>query len=180
MQHLTFKSAFLVSAFFFCSCNSSNTDQTGSTADLLKDTVVSVTKANPKDKKPSSEPKTTFEKDSIDFSVDTFTTLPGEIDGCGCYFYLSKQDEKKEKYLFVNDFASIAFISINGKVEEFKLTEHAENSKIYLYSNGTYHLKVEITKEKDDGYESSVIEGVITVSKGNNVIRKSFVGSCGC
>lgn len=119
-------------------------------------------------------------KDSIDFKINTFTDIPSEIDGCGCYFYLSKEDEQDKKYLLVNDFASIAFLSINGKVVKFVLKEHKENSSFYLYSNGFYKLSVEITKKEDGGIESSIIKGLIKLSKGNIVIEKKFVGFCGC
>lgn len=121
-----------------------------------------------------------LKKDTIDFNLNTFTTIPNEIDGCGCYFYLSKEDEKNGNYLFVNDFANIAFVSINSKLEKFELKEHKEASSVYIYSNGNYDLKVEITKKENEGNESSIIIGLIILSKGKSLIEKEFIGSCGC
>ena len=122
----------------------------------------------------------TSKKDSIDFNLNTFTTIPNEIDGCGCYFYLSKKDEKNEKFIFVNDFANIAFISINNKLLKFVLKEHKEAQNIYIYSNGNYVLKVDITEKENEENETSKIKGIIILSKGKNIIKKEFIGSCGC
>ena len=113
-------------------------------------------------------------------TLNTFTKIPDEIDGCGCYFYLSEKDEKKERYIFVNDFASVAFVSVKSKLQRFELKKHKEGSSEYLYSNGAYQLKVQITEKKTDGEESSRMKGIIILSKGKSVLHKAFVGSCGC
>lgn len=120
-------------------------------------------------------------KEAVKISLNTFSDLPKEIEGCSCYFYLSKKDRKEEKYIFVNDFAKMAFVSINGKIEKFILKEHQEGSDIYLYSNGTYDLKTKITKKESDGAEGSNEEGIITLIKGADILfEKNFIGSCGC
>ena len=87
---------------------------------------------------------------------------------------------KKWRDIFISDFASTAFISINKMVEKFELIEHNENSRIFLYSNGEYNLKVEVEKKEDVVSETSNMEGSISLSKGNNTIKIVFVGSCGC
>jgi hypothetical protein len=120
-------------------------------------------------------------KEGVEISLDIFSDLPKEIEGCGCYFYLSKKDKKEEKYIFMNDFAKIAFVSINGKMEKFTLKEYQTGSNIYLYSNGTYDLRTKITKKESDGAEGFNEEGVLTLMKGSiTVVEKSFIGSCGC
>lgn len=119
-------------------------------------------------------------KDSIDFSLQTFETIPNEIDGCACLFYLSKKDEANKKYLFANDFASVAFVSINGKIKKFNLKQHKEGSDMYLYHSDNFDLKIEISKRANGGDETSSVEGVLTLSSGTKVIKKNFVGSCGC
>ena len=119
-------------------------------------------------------------KDSIDFSLQTFETIPNEIDGCACFFYLSKKDEVSKKYLFANDFASVAFVSINGKIKKFNLKQHKEGSDVYLYHSDNFDLKIEISKRASGGEETSSVEGVLTLSSGTKVIKKNFVGSCGC
>jgi hypothetical protein len=122
----------------------------------------------------------TNDKQQAEISLDTFTTIPKEIDGCSCYFYLSETDKNANKYIFVNDFAKIAFVTVNGKLEKFEIKEHKKNSKIYLYSNKSFDLKVEITKEEPGGEEASNMEGSITITKQGAKLIKNFVGSCGC
>jgi hypothetical protein len=111
-------------------------------------------------------------------TLDTFSILPGEIEGCSCY--LSEKDEKKGKYIFVNDFGKVAFVSINGKIKKFVL-QKKESENVFLYSNGLYDINVAIEKRTNDGYEGSRIIGVIKLIKGKNIlVLKKFMGTCGC
>jgi hypothetical protein len=145
---------------------------------LLNLLMISLVACSSRSKDETSKGEEQQQKDSI--SLNTFTVIPDEIDGCSCYFYLSKLDEKKGNYILVNDFASTAFIYINNKLEKFQLKDHKENSTNYFYSNSLYDLKIEITKKERSGNESSMIKGVIKVTKDKSSIQKPFVGSCGC
>lgn len=117
----------------------------------------------------------------VEIELDVFTNLPKEIDGCGCYFFLSETDKQEGKYICVNDFANLAFVSINSSLEKFVLTEHMENSNIYLYASNAFELKVEITKKESGGDEVSNVEGIITIkTEDNQKIETTFIGYCGC
>lgn len=123
--------------------------------------------------------------EKVNFEIKKFTNLPNEIDGCACYFYLSKQDESKGKYIFVNDFANVAFIFINKKLEKFKLTKSTNHNTIYYYSNNTYDVIIRILKNNNSNNEveeeDSDMTGTMDVlSKKGSKITKKFVGSCGC
>ncbi|GAB3924744.1 hypothetical protein GCM10028827_13200 [Mucilaginibacter myungsuensis] len=113
-------------------------------------------------------------------NLTAFVVIPDEIDGCSCDFYLSKKDEKRRRYLMVNDFGNTAFVSINNKVEKIFLKEHKEGSSKYLYSNDEYEIKIEITEKIDDGEETSLMKGIFTIIKGQTMLQKNFIGSCGC
>ncbi|PWG82731.1 hypothetical protein DDR33_02455 [Pararcticibacter amylolyticus] len=93
---------------------------------------------------------------------------------------MSKEDEKDNKYIFVNDFASTAFVFVNHKLEKFQLKEHKEGSNFYSYSNKEYDLKIEMTKKSTGGDETSNIEGILTIKKGKEELKKTFMGTCGC
>lgn len=121
-----------------------------------------------------------MEMDSIDFTLDSFVKIPDEIDGCGCYFYLSTEDEQSRRFIFVNDFANVAFVSINRNIEKFELKKHDEKSNLYWYSNGVFDLKVAITKKTTKEYETTYMEGEISLSKGSRTVSKFFTGTCGC
>lgn len=113
-------------------------------------------------------------------NVGVFSSIPKEIDGCACYFYMTEQDKKQEKYVCVNDFASIAFVYVNGRLQKFILKEHKKTDNSYFYSNEEFNLEIHITKKNDAGDEGSDVSGTITVSNKSQNITKDFVGNCGC
>ena len=47
-----------------------------------------------------NESDSTLKKLSVDFTVDNFSNIPEEIDGCAGYFHLAAQDEKMERYIY--------------------------------------------------------------------------------
>jgi len=111
--------------------------------------------------------------------IDTFKDIPDEIDGCACYYFLSKRDETTKTYLFVNDFGRIAFIALNGSIERFDLVD-SETKDFFTYRNGPYFLSIKIEKKEEKGDELTSMEGVLTLSFGGRRVVKQFVGSCGC
>jgi hypothetical protein len=113
-------------------------------------------------------------------SIEPFTSIPKEIDGCSCSFYASEKDKKESKYICVNDFASIAFLTLNGQLNKFALVEHKDNSNTYIYKNEEYTLKIEIIKKQPGDYEVSNIEGVIIINSKSGSKEQGFIGTCGC
>ena len=117
-------------------------------------------------------------KQSIKF--DVFTKLPSEIDSSGgCLFFLSKEDMQTKKYICVNNLANLAYISINGSVIEFKLIKYDEQSDTYFYFNKDTFLKIIVEKNKSIDEETSNIEGIIIVEKGDEISSVKFIGICG-
>ncbi len=74
----------------------------------------------------------------------------------------------------------MSFVSINNKIEKINLIKHDEKKDIYFYKNESYNLKIEILKKEDGLEEESNLKGIIILSKGDNVIKKDFLGTCGC
>ena len=122
------------------------------------------------------EPKNKVEE----INLELFSSIPIEIDGCGCSFYATENDKKDGKYICVNDFANLAFIKLNGQMVKFTLSEHKEDSNTYIYKNREYTLKVEITRKQAGDYEMSNVEGIITISFKEYSKEQKFVGTCGC
>ncbi|MDB5156164.1 MAG: hypothetical protein JWR50_871 [Mucilaginibacter sp.] len=119
-------------------------------------------------------------KDSI--RLNRFTQLPNDVQGCVCYFFLSKTDEIKKKYIMTEIFAQIAYVSINNKIQKFNLINF-KDKVFYTYSNSdkTYTLRVEFkNKIKKDAEDFNVV-GVLIIYKGQKVIiKRDIVGECGC
>jgi hypothetical protein len=118
--------------------------------------------------------------DSTDIYLETFTDIPQEIDGCACYFFASQENREKSEYIFVNDWALLAFVKINGQLVKFELQEYDEKRMIYYYTHHTDKMRVEITKKIEENYESVVVEGVIRIDTEKWHLQQKFIGDCGC
>jgi hypothetical protein len=112
--------------------------------------------------------------------LDSFSGFPDEIDGCSCYFSISQDDLKNGIYIFVNDFASLAFVKIDGELIRFELQKYDENQNIYYYTHNNDKMKVEIIKSTTNKDEIAEIEGLITIETVKGNIKQEFIGECGC
>ncbi len=117
-------------------------------------------------------------RDSI--QLNTFTKLPNDIEGCVCYFYLSRLDEIKRKYIMSEAFAQIAYVSINGKMQRFNLVNFKDKA-FYIYSNGNYILRVEFKVNIKSDDENFKVIGVLKIFKAQKLlIKKNILGECSC
>ena len=116
------------------------------------------------------------------FNLTSFTELPSEIDGCACYFSNNEEDYKAGKFIYVNDFANISFISVNGILQKVELKETKGLPKFYLYSNPDFELKVIIEKKEENGEEREWQKGTLILKSKVENKEKSFdfVGECLC
>ncbi|WP_243347793.1 hypothetical protein [Parabacteroides sp. FAFU027] len=114
------------------------------------------------------------------FSVDTFTKLPKEMEeGGGCFFSLSKKDMDKEVYICVNNLANSAYVSINNKLEMFNLISHDKQNNNFYYTKNKLRLTIKVKKKKYIGDEATQMEGIIIVENDQCKIVKRFIGICG-
>lgn len=117
-------------------------------------------------------------------SIDTLSTFPPEIDGCSCYFSNDSTEFKKAEYIYMNDFAQISFLKINGVLTKFTQTDYKKVSKtttIAKAKSDLYEITVEVKDGKQNGYETSFKSGTIRLTdKNGKTITKTFYGECGC
>jgi len=118
--------------------------------------------------------------DTVSLRITPFKEIPDEIEGCGCQFFLSKEDEMNESYLFLSDLASVGFISINGSIERLELSSERKSKDLYFFINGRVSLSIELKKRTKQNDELILMEGVFVLSRDQEKIEKRFVGSCGC
>ena len=117
-------------------------------------------------------------QDSI--KLNTFTKLPNDVEGCVCYFYLSRLDETKRRYIMSEAFAQIAYVSINGKMQRFKLVDF-KDKVFYVYTNGNYILRVEFKVNIKNDDENFKVIGVLKIFKAKKLlIKKNIFGECAC
>jgi len=117
-------------------------------------------------------------------TIDTFSSFPPEIEGCSCYFSNNPTELKKEKYIYVNDFAQTSFLKINGVMSKFTQIEYKKINKttiIAKFKSMNYEMIIEVKDEKKSGEETSIKTGTITLTdKKGNIIMRNFYGECGC
>jgi hypothetical protein len=117
--------------------------------------------------------------DEVSMKLGTFTSIPDELTGCGCWFFRSNEDKKANKYIYI-DAGHMAMVELNGKVQTFDYKENING--ITFYTSDKMQLEVNITKtiERTDLEETVDVEGAFTITKGKEKLVQKFVGSCGC
>ncbi|MBR4454495.1 MAG: hypothetical protein IKS33_09610 [Bacteroidales bacterium] len=112
--------------------------------------------------------------------INSFTDIPEEIDGCACAFSVSREELKKRLYIFVNDFASLAFVKVDGELKRFELQSYNEDNHTYYYFCKEDIMEVKIFNKITCEDESVLIEGIITIMTKNGIIKQKFIGTCDC
>jgi hypothetical protein len=115
--------------------------------------------------------------------INTFTDLPDEIYGCSSFFYLSKNDRKLKKYVFVNDIGQFAFIKIGKTLQKFELVRSYTIGRtgVYLYKEDTIQLKIQIKTKESTNDGGDFVTGVMTIQNGTGrPVVLDFVGDIGC
>lgn len=121
-------------------------------------------------------------------TIDTFSKFPDEIDGCSCYFSPDEQSFERQEYLYVANFDSLAFISVDKNLIKLKLISTTREPETFgdtdhvdIYSNNDYKLTLDIKYKKSSGDETWTNTGTITIeSKDGRKTTKTFYGECGC
>lgn len=110
-------------------------------------------------------------------AINTFDSIPDEIDGGMCAFYKSLKDKEKSKYLLINDMGEYAFICIDGTVQKMHLESYSENE--YRYKNELYSMTVTIESEIKGTSENSFFKGHIWVQDtSEHKTSTSFISLC--
>lgn len=116
--------------------------------------------------------------------IDTFSTFPDEIDGCSCYFSNDSTEFEQGKYIYMNDYAEISFMKINGILTKFTQTEFKEKDKttvVAKFISDKYDLTIEVKRGKQNGEETTLQSGTIKLNdKNGKTVTTTFYGECGC
>ena len=116
--------------------------------------------------------------------IDTFSAFPDEIDGCSCYFSNDSSEFKQGIYIYMNNYAEISFMKINGILTKFTQTEFIEKDEttvVAKFTSDKYDLTVEVKRGKQNGEETTLQTGTIKLSdKKSKTVKTTFYGECGC
>nr|WP_322624742.1 hypothetical protein [uncultured Flavobacterium sp.] len=117
-------------------------------------------------------------------TIESFTDLPEEIDGCSCAFSEDSVSYAKGLFIYGNDFAKTSFIKIDGKLVRLTETEHGKPDSLTTISKSEgagYKVEIRATIPHTTDLEDNEMKGSITIksSKGQTV-TKTIYGECGC
>lgn len=103
-----------------------------------------------------------------------------QVDGCADYFFLSKYDKNKQKYICIHDFAQIAYVKINKKLEKF-IYKPGKTTDDALFANKEYTLNIKVISKKATGPESYSLKAIMNIyHNGKLVITEKIIGGGGC
>lgn len=148
----------------------------------------SVVEKNIQQSNPIFKKNTETTSTELKLSLDDFKGFPEDIVGCSCYFSETDKKFKNDEFLFVADFDSIGFISVNKKTVKLKLVSTTREPNTFgnsdhtdIYKSELYKVTVEIKYKDSNGYETWWNDGTLTVeNKDGKKMSKKFVGECGC
>jgi|GEM_PF-2072180 len=128
------------------------------------------------------------EKPSASARLKTFRGFPPGIHGCSCYFSTTEKNFRDEKYIFVSNLDSLAYVSINGKMTRLKLASTTrepgtmdERDYQETYTDGIYTVVISLSFKGNVGDEVWWNTGNIRLFfKGEELDNVTFLGECGC
>gem|GEM_PF-5369296 len=116
-------------------------------------------------------------------NLETFDTVPSDIEGCSCSFSNTLADANINEYICVTNYSNIAYLKLNGELTKFLLTKSdtlVDGTSIINYENERLKLTIECKFTKTE-YESSSTIGTIRLNdKSGEILTRKFVGGCGC
>ncbi|WP_210487370.1 hypothetical protein [Rufibacter aurantiacus] len=117
--------------------------------------------------------------------LDSYSEFPEEVEGCSCYFSRNKQEFAAGKYIYMNNYANLAFVSIGGQLVRLECIDKSDSVKTdapYRDASVKYELRAIVKKSSPSGEEVFKTEGVLLVKdlKTGASSEIPFVGECGC
>lgn len=116
-------------------------------------------------------------------TLDVFSQFPPEIDGCACYFSEGEEAFSRNAWLYADDYVNTAFLSINGEMTRFSLTDSAtpsETRTVKTFRHDAYELTLDITQvgQLDETWQQK--GKLVLKAKDGTEISRDIYGECGC
>lgn len=108
------------------------------------------------------------------------------VDGCGCYFSTDSSEFAMKNYYLIMNYDSICMINIGGTDELLKsnatLNTVYPDNELSTFENQKYIVVVEIAPIKQNGDETLIYKGLmsITLKSNGEKYTKDIYGECGC
>lgn len=115
-------------------------------------------------------------------ALDTFKSLPKEIDGCAETCSFKDTPLKDKKYVWITNMQGLGIIKVGGKVIRLHKVSEAVIGKNHkeVYKGGGYVIKVSTKEIKQTGDEESYEAGTLEISYGGKAATFVIHGTAGC
>lgn len=114
-------------------------------------------------------------------NIQEFKEIPSDIEGCGCYFSLHKNEFDKKIYIFVDNYDNIAYVKIDGKMVQLlqikMATINEKFTKIYRNIEYTLNINAVRTGIIDEIWQ---YEGALKLISENGEYSHGVYGECEC
>lgn len=131
----------------------------------------------------SCNSKQTKSEKQINLDLESFSTLPESIDGCGELYSLDSIQFSKKEYVFASNLAEFAVIKLNGKDIHLQVESEGKNEEtdgfVSIFKSKNYTVIVRTRKiiEYDEG---GIYEGTIELQQGDKKKIYAIYGESGC
>lgn len=135
-----------------------------------------------------SNDHTTESENSLEMPLESTSTInlssfqesefPKAIDGCACYY----KEKGKDGYIYVDDFARIAFIKIGDTFESLEIYESHDENGLVHHKCRAEHYGISVNL-KETGHEDETwqYEGYMEINKIDGSKKTiQITAECGC
>lgn len=109
--------------------------------------------------------------------------MPGEVEGCSCYFGENKEQFENENYVYVDDYGKNAYFKLGGKMIKMTIKEDGFEPENFSKNFENADYKVSIKGRKiNEMDETMMFQGSMTVEniKTGEKSTSPIYGECGC
>jgi hypothetical protein len=121
---------------------------------------------------------------NVGLVIQPFEKLPEDVDGCSCYFSENIKKFKEGKFIYLDDYSSLAYMRINNRLEKFTLSSReypaksADERKVWINDNFELILEQTEISQIDETWQQK--GQMILKLKNGKEFRQIIYGECGC
>jgi hypothetical protein len=116
--------------------------------------------------------------------IQSFEKLPKDVHGCSCYFSKTEKEFRERKFIYLDDYSSLAYMKINNRLEKFTLSSREYPAKSAderkVWTNENFELILELTEISLINESWQHTGKIILKPKIGKEISQMIYGECSC
>lgn len=116
------------------------------------------------------------------FSIEPFSNLPANVEGCACYFSSNEAAFKEGKFVYTDNANNVAFINLNGTLTQLNQKSNSlrPDKLVKLFANDQFEVKIDVLNVGQLG-DTIQYKGAMTLQPKQGAPVIQFVyGECRC